>query len=463
MSYQPQRPQHRPQPPYPQPQFPPPHHPQPPAQWTGAPTGPPKKRTGRLVAVIIVVLVVLGGAGGVWFRQSGGGSSAVGEDLPKNSALGQLAFPDLGALRHGEGVDALCGALEGAMTGRGYRPISRAETEGGINCRFITPGLSLLTDGAIMMSSDIASWRGDADDRYRRFFDLAVRQRDAQLKNPGYASSKIEHFPAGDGGYVFHRVTKAVGANGARTDTEAVFRSGEDLMWVALWGNVHRAAKDGERVPADPLTEEVTYGEISDIVKSLSGDGQPGEPRITKPELAQHPTLAATKANPVAGGTTTGDVCGKFDAAAGRLGVAPVPKRGGCAYDPPEGASYGEGSVHRTVEIAVGVEEEDSNTPAEEELARELRSLLGRTSDGTYTFGKVYDLPVGDTGYAVYYTVKGGGGSSSGYVQAGYAVDGTTHVLVKLAGRVKKGRDLVAPSEEALVADLVTVLTAMGG
>ncbi|MEV1119575.1 hypothetical protein AB0I91_31370 [Actinosynnema sp. NPDC049800] len=416
-----------------------------------------------MVAVIVVVLVVLAGAGGVWFWQSGGGSSAVGEDLPKNPALDRLAFPDLGALRHGDGVDALCGSMAEVMTGRGYRPISRGKTEGGINCRFITPGLSLLTDGALMMSSDVATWRGDADDRYQRFYDLAVRQRDAQLKNPGYASSKIEHFPAGDGGYVFHRETKAVGATGARTDTEAVFRSGEDLMWVALWGNVHRAAKGGERVLADPLTEEVTYGEISDIVKSLSGEGQPGAPRITKPELAQQPTLAATKAKPVAGGTTTKDVCAKFDAAAGQLGVTAVPNRGGCVYDPPDGASYGEGSVHRTVEIAVGVEEKDSNTPAEEELARELRSLLGRTSDDKYEFGKVCELPVGDTGYAVYYTLKGGGGSSSGYVQAGYVVDGTTHVVVKVTSRVKKGRDLVAPPEDALVADLVTVLTAIGG
>lgn len=44
-----------------------------------------------------------------------------------------------------------------------------------------------------------------------------------------------------------------------------------------------------------------------------------------------------------------------------------------------------------------------------------------------------------------------------------HVVDGTTHVLVKLTSRVKKGRDLVAPSEEALVADLVAVMTAMGG
>lgn len=428
------------------------------------PPGPPKKRTGRVVAVIVVVLVVvLGGGVGVWVWQSGGGSSAVGEDLPKNAALAQLAFPDLGALRHGDGVDAMCGSVEKAMTPRGYRRISAGETSGGINCRFITPGLSLLTDGAIMMSSDVASWRGDTEDLFQRFYDQAVRARDAELKNPHYASSKIEHFPAGDGGYIFHRVTKAVGATNARTDTEAVFRAGDDLMWVALWGNVHRAAKGGERVLADPLTEEITYREISDIVKALSGDGQPGAPQITKPDLAQHPTLAATGAKPVAGGTTTEAVCGKFGAAAGKLGVVPMPKRGGCTYEPPDDRSYSEGSVHRTVGIAVEVKEKDSNTPAEEELARELRSLLERSSDDKYKFGPVHELPLGGTGYAVLYTLEGGGGSSSGYVQAGYVVDGTTHVLVKLTSRVKNGRDLVAPSEEALVADLVTILTAIGG
>ena len=119
--------------------------------------------------------------------------------------------------------------------------------------------------------------------------------------------------------------------------------------------------------------------------------------------------------------------------------------------------------MHRTVGIAVEVKEKDSNTPAEEELARELRSLLERSSDDKYKFGPVYELPLGGTGYAVVYTVNGGGGGSSGYVQAGYVVDGTTHVLVKLTSRVKNGRDLVAPSEEALVADLVTILTAIGG
>ena len=261
----------------------------------------------------------------------------MGEDLPKNAALAQLAFPDLGALRHGDGVDAMCGSVEKAMTPRGYRRISAGETSGGINCRFITPGLSLLTDGAIMMSSDVASWRGDTEDLFQRFYDQAVRMRDAELKNPSYASSKIEHFPAGDGGYIFHRVTKAVSATNARTDTEAVFRSGDDLMWVALWGNVHRAAKGGERVLADPLTEEITYREISDIVKALSGDGQPRARR-----RSPSPTWRSTRPWPRRGRTRSPvaprprPCAGSSARRPGSWVSSPVPKRGGCQYEPPD-------------------------------------------------------------------------------------------------------------------------------
>jgi hypothetical protein len=432
-------------------------------QAMAAPPGTPKKRKGPLVAVIIAVVLVLGGAGGVWYWQADSGSSAATEDLPKNSRLEQLTAPDPGALRYGDGVDAMCGAMEKAMTARGYRRISGSMTEGGINCRFITPGLSLLTDGAIMMSSDVAIWRDGAEDRYQRFFDKAVRMRDAQQKNPDYESTKIEHFPAGDGGYIFHRVRKAAGATGARTDTEALFRSGDDLVWVAVWGNVHRAAKDGERVLADPLAEEITYREISDIVKSLSGEGKPGDPQITKPDLAEHPTLAAAKANPVAEGTTGDKVCAKFEAAAaGKLAVTRVANRAACTYEPPKGTSHKDGSVHRKVEISVGLGQKNSNTPAEEDMARELQSLVERASDKTYEFGRIHELPVGDAGYAVYYTVKGAGGDSSGYVQAGYVVGDTTHVLIKVTTRVANGKDMVAPPEDAMITDLATVLTAIG-
>jgi hypothetical protein len=118
--------------------------------------------------------------------------------------------------------------------------------------------------------------------------------------------------------------------------------------------------------------------------------------------------------------------------------------------------------VHRKVEISVGVDQKNSNTPAEEDMARELRSPVERASDKTYEFGRIHELPVGDAGYAVYYTVKGGGGDSSDYVQAAYTVGDTTHVLIKVTTRVATGKDLVAPPEDAMITDLVTVLTAIG-
>ncbi|MBB4911107.1 hypothetical protein [Actinophytocola algeriensis] len=311
----------------------------------------------------MAVAVVTGIAGGVWLWQRDGGSSAASQsDLPKNPNLETLAVPDPDKLGYGGGAAAMCGSVEEVMIQRGYSRSTEGTTEGGIYCRSITPALSLLEDGSYRIGADVAVWRDNAEERYQRFLDKATGERDVQKDNPDYRLSKIEQFPAGDVGFIFHREADTQGMN--RADTEAVFRSGGDVLMISVWGSIeHVGGEVGEPPPSEPLTEETTYREITDVLMALSGEGQPGKPQITAPNLQESPILAALRdLEPPAGATD--EVCGKAAAAAGQLGVK---RKDGntCVFEPiaDEDAEnyHQEGYVERDITVGVEALAKDSN------------------------------------------------------------------------------------------------------
>ena len=212
-----------------------------------------------------MVVLVAGIAGGVWWVQSGGGSSATGQnDLPRNQNLKELAFPDPDGFGFGGGPGEMCATLDKAMRARGYQPVDAKGSDGAnASCWYITTGLSLMEDGSNNLNADISVWRGDVGPRYQTMLDKAVRERDEQQPDPEFRTSKVEQFPVGDVGFISHQ--ESTNPNTERTDTTAVFRSGDDLVMIAMWGNVRHVGEAGEYGKSEPLTEEVTYGEIADI------------------------------------------------------------------------------------------------------------------------------------------------------------------------------------------------------
>ncbi|MBB4911108.1 hypothetical protein [Actinophytocola algeriensis] len=92
-------------------------------------------------------------------------------------------------------------------------------------------------------------------------------------------------------------------------------------------------------------------------------------------------------------------------------------------------------------------------------LGNDLKSLSDRTTGDGYQRGPLYELPVGDGGYAIHYSLREG----MGFLQAGYTLDGTHYTLIEIRGFKKTGGELVALTEQELFADLATLLTAMAG
>lgn len=425
------------------------------------PAQPPKRRRWGVIATVVAVVLGAGIAGGVWVLQGDSGSSAGQENLPKNPNLETMPVPDPGKLGYDEGVTKMCDSVEKVMSQRGYKRATEGDTEGGIYCRSVTPALSLLEDGSYSLLADIVIWRDHAEDRYQRLLDKATRQRDAQAKNPEYRLSKIEQFPAGDAGYIYHREADTRGMN--RGDTEAVFRSGDDTIMVSVWGSIqHTGGKLGEPAPSEPLTEEITYREITDILRALTGEGQPGEPQITEPNLQENPTLAALADLELPAG---GEVCEKVATVAGQLAVKR--KSGsGCVFEPDADEDdpnyFQEGYVQREMTIGVKALAETANVTAADQMGMDLKDLTQRASreDGAdLQLGTLYELPVGDGGYAIHYAVKDG----FGHIQSGYVIDGTIYTLIDIKGFKVAGGENTALTEDVLVADLVTVLTAMAG
>lgn len=424
-----------------------------PQNWQASPyypqQPPPKKRAKRVVLIVVAVVLVAAAAGAAVVFWPKGDDLPSHADLPTSPGLSSTAFPDPDSFSYGEGVPAMCAALDKIMTERGYLHISDGTADGGQYCRFITPGLSMLEDGSYELRVEITAWRDNAEARFGRFLQLAQEKNQSQKSNPDYRVSTLEQFPSGDAGFVFHRESPSQG----RADTEAYLRSGDDLVLITVWGGIQHVTTEDQK--AEPLTREITYREITDILTAITGDGEPGPAQITPPGLAEHRTLAGLAEPALPEGATTDAVCERVQSVAAQLEVQRK-SSGGCTFEAVDGSD-----ADREIIIGVGHFDLDGNTLASEQLARDLRSTIQRTSEATYQRGSLYGLPFGDTGYVLPYSVESAG--TSGYVDAAYVTGRETYVLVQLRVWRYVDGDRVAPSEDERIADMATVLTAMGG
>jgi hypothetical protein len=418
-----------------------------PMPYQAYPVEPPQRKRTRWLVVVAVVAVVAAGAGvGVWLLRDGSGGGDPSADLPENRNLKTMSFPDPDSFGYADGPESMCAALDETMSARGYLFVSGKRNNGGQYCRFITPGLSLLKDGSNEIRVDVGVWRDDAEGRYEALQSSALEQSQSQQKKADYSVSKVERFPVGDAGFIYHR-------EGDRTDTEAYFRSGGDLMTVSVWGTV-LVSSTSETPETKPLPEEVTYREITDIIVSLNGEGKPGPPQLTAPELAQSPALAGTANLTFPEGLTVEDACAKATPAAGTLGMTRKTS-GSCGFEAGSDnwRDYVEGYTEREMTIGVGDYPPERNIVAAEQMARDLRSWL-RIAAGDRPCGPLYELPFADTGYATY---------CGNILHVGFVLNGRTYVSVEANGFRKTGGELVPLPEEEVLGNLATVLTAMSG
>ena len=412
-------------------------------------------------------MLVAGAAGGVWLWQSGGDApSASQSDLPQNPDLKELTFPDPDSFGFSEGPGEMCVDVNKMMRDRGYQPVDAKGAAGtSASCWYITTGLSLLEDGSNSLNADISVWRGDVESRYQTMLDNAIGQRDKQQQDDGYRASKVEQFPAGDIGFISHQESLSPGSE--RTDTTAVLRSGDDLMMIALWGNVRHYTETGDDGEKEPLTEEITYREITDILTALSGDGEPGEPQITDPKLRENPALAGLTAPELPTEGTPEEACGTLTDVAGQFGTTPknasrtaaVEAAGfGCSFEPvEEPEDWPDGYSEREISIRWATYKPEEAFRAADVMGRELLGLRDTVTTAEAPPSPLYELPVGDVGYALY-RVPG-----YSYVSAAYLLEGRTYVFVEIGGW-RAGDSGVEPlAEDVLLTDLATFLKGAGG
>lgn len=410
-------------------------------------------------------MLVAGVAGGLWLwsGSGSGGAPAAGQDeLPKNPDLAEMPFPDLEVFGLGDG-SGLCEPVNEIMRGRGYQPVDAKGGDTEASCWYITTGLSLLEDGSNNLNADISVWRGDADSRYQTFLDKFAGQRDAQQEKPDFRLSKIEQFPVGDLGFISHQEYVSPGSE--RTDTTAFFRSGDDIVMIALWGYVQHVSESGEDLPNEPLTEEVTYREVTDILRAMNGSGEPGEGQITDPDLKENPALKGLTAPRLATEGTAEQACAPFTAVAEKLGTrsagtnvnhAGGAPEFGCTFDPPERPEdLPDDYSEREINIRFVAYAEEEAFRASEKMGRELLGLRNQTATDKVKPSPLYELPVGDLGYALYHV------PGYGYVTAGYLVDGRTYVHIEISGW-SRGDGVEPLTEDVLMKDLATLLTEAG-
>lgn len=424
------------------------HQPYPPQQQGGAPDPwptPKKKRTGLVVTLVLVVVLLAGGGVGVWLWQGGGGDTGSGSDpsadLPANESLQEMAFPDPNSFGYGEGSEAMCAALNEKMRTRGYEQVSGKRTDGtGLYCRFLTPGLSLLKEGSIDLRADIAVWKDNAEQRYAELQEGALSQSEQLRQKPEYTANAVERFPVGDAGFIFHR-------EGVRTDTEAYFRSGEYLMLISVWGT--------EKVSLDPVSSttlpaEVTYGEITGILMTLSGEGEPSPPRIIPPEQEKNPLFDAMADLRMPEKPTAQQACPAIAAATAPAGLT---TGGGAGCTLSRGSDdwrdHTEGYVEMNLAVRTDHYPSTGNILATEELARDVQSRLSSTKRECTP---LYSLPFAETGYAVY---------CGNILWAGFVVGGETYVDIEYSGHRVRNSDLEAVPVDEVMGLLVTVVTAM--
>ena len=277
-----------------------------------------------------------------------------------------------------------------------------------------------MEDGSNNLNVDVTVWRDDAESRYRHALNLFTGRQD----DSGVRQNKVARWPVGDDGFAGYH--EYVGSGAIRADTAAVFRSGNDLLEIAVTGYVQRG------LATEPLPEKTTYGEITDILRALSGDGEPGKPRITTPDLKQIPLVNGLTAPELPG--PAADVCSGFGDVAGKTGTVPEDATLSkvddasmytCAFDHPEDPRpRPEGYEKRVVWIRFVVHRPEKAFRAAEKVARDLKTVRGDLPNTE----SLYELPVGDGGYVSYRAL------GHGEVLAGYLVDGRIYVHIEIRG-----------------------------
>jgi hypothetical protein len=366
------------------------------------------------------------------------------------TAPARLALPDLDTLGLDAGGDpaAFCAAVGKTMKARGYQAPSAPSAESsGASCRFITSGLSLLTDGSPSLNVDVAAWRDSAEKQY------GVLRGD-------FERSEVTSWPVGDIGFVGYQEQHK-----AWSGTTAVSRAGDDLMAITLWGSLQRDSELNE-----PLAKKVALDEITDILRALSGDGEPRGPRIVAPPTLEHaPYLTNLTAPRLPVDTSRDTACAAFGDIAGKTGTqadftdadstidgtdqAPMFF---CEFKEPDPADRPEGDIQRQVRIRYVTYHQDSGGIRISNLLTQDLLAAGATS--------LYELPVGDGGFVAYSDTDVAYSDTyrdHGYSEttASYVVNSSTYVRIYIRALVVRDGKLVPLPEETAVKDIATLLT----
>ncbi|MDT0266833.1 hypothetical protein RM844_11075 [Streptomyces sp. DSM 44915] len=439
-----------------------------PAAHPGPPPPARRRRSGALLGLVLALVLIAGAVtAGVLLLGDDGDS---GSDLAVHPELSELPFPDAGALRHEDGQEGMCLAVEELLAARGYALFGGSSAGDTIQCVLGAPGTSQLADGSHNLQAVVALTRGDGA-AYDTYLATAERARENLADDTTFTFSELAGFPAGEEGFIDQNVWTG-GPSGSAT---AAFRSGDDTFYLHISGSLVYLHSDTD---SEPLTVETTRGELVDVVKTLAGDGATGEPLITPAELAEYPGLPELT-EPLLPDGSGAESCAAVASVAERysLGVEAESPNGGTL--PSTQCAYAIGTEHpRFAEAGlphyrIEVTQYDYGGAPEgllptEDLGRDLRGVIANevdpfTESTEVTLGPLYALPVGESGYLVHTTEDSAYGNGIGtHLDAGYVI-GERYVRIRLGGADWDSGDAMGFSEERLVELLGEVLTAMEG
>ncbi|PWV72560.1 hypothetical protein SAMN05421630_11279 [Prauserella marina] len=439
----------------------PPYPPTPPE-----PPRPNRKR--KLTAIVVtVVLVVAAGVTGVLLLTGGEGDRP---ELAARPGAQETAFPDIASFDYDAGEDAVCEALLTPMSSRGYE-LRSSSSEYGVTCTFGTPTTSALEDGVTDLHASVFLIRGDAERAYAMKLGSTERFMRDYANDSASEIGELQGVPIGDEGYFQSTEFPETG----NTRATAAFLSGNEMVGIDLGGHLVALGRDAV---SEPLTDDVLYDEMIDIVKTLNGDGTAGEARISPSKAEEYPDLPEL-GDPELPSDGTGEArCAPVTGVAEQFGMATkkTDAVGGqvpvtlCEYGIPAEDRHetrAGGNLHVSVSDYTGVE----NLPASTELTRRLRFIIENVVNESapdnhqkLTLGPIYTLPAGQSGYMVYTRsdAKKYGSGSTGTLEAAYLV-GEVYYEIRLHGATYPG-ELTTPearSEDELIGDLMTVLTSM--
>lgn len=469
-----------------------PHHPGGPPNGPTAPGAPPPypgpqgPRRSRLRAKVVIpvaavlVLALALVAGYLFVLKEDPYTSDV--PLAKNPDVQPLPFPDMAKLGADTSPSEQCATLDKLFAPRGYLHMqSGSDGRLGTVCQFNTPIADSVDDGSLRVQFDVALLRADdAKEWYHRLLDNLADKREGSKASQDNSASwdDFQEFPSGEEGYmVYHSLPDK--SNNGTGYLDVSFRSGDDTYRVNLLGSVvHPGKKHFEALPKEAAVKETVA-----VVKLLTGQ-KAGASQITPPKMQTHPALSdlPTPQLPLTGPVR--ERCAPMVTAAAKLPVEPKENiltdgnepsgpagTHGCGFESASLPAKTDGArsfmdvVVR--DLSQGSTKVRFQAQATEAYGRELMSTLEKQLPGAGTgqTGPVtlYELPIGDRGYAAYY--QDGGATPQGHLAVGY-VSGDVYVRITMHGQNRTyadnrfGDDSPRPAEE-LLGELATFLTAL--